>query len=77
MGRPSGSKPIGTVEKVLLIDGFQEHGHCTLQQLVFRGRDPNWAVVFPRPFWDMHTSYRWREVGPRFGPVQQGLQVGL
>jgi hypothetical protein len=70
MGGPTRSKPIGTVQEVLLIDGFQEHRYCPLQQLVFRGRNADRTSFFPRPFRDMHAPDRWRKVGPRFGPVQ-------
>src|SRR3989339_22393 len=33
------SKPIRAVNKILLIDRFQYHPHCSLQQLILGGRD--------------------------------------
>jgi hypothetical protein len=77
MGRPTRPESVRTVQKVLLIDRLEKHGDCTLQQLVFRGRDADWTGFFARSFRDVHAPDRWRKIGPRLRTIQQRLQVGF
>src|SRR5437879_3566444 len=65
--RPSGPETIGAIQKVLLIDSFQNHDDRPLKHFVFKGRDTNGTGVATRPLRDVHTSYRWRSVDAGLG----------
>ena len=70
MGRPLRSEAVRTVQKVLLIDRFQDHGHRALQQFIFRGRNSNWPGFVARPFRNVYATDRRRKVGSGFGPIE-------
>ena len=43
---PSGPQPVGTTEKILLVDGVQQIQHHLLHQLILQGRNRDWPL-FP------------------------------
>jgi site-specific DNA recombinase len=73
--RPSWPKAVRTVQKVLLVDGFQDHDDRPLKQLVFKRGNPQRPGFWARPLGNVHPPHRRCPVRAGLGAVQQGLQV--
>ena len=52
---PSGPEPVGTPEKILLVDGVQQIHHHLLHELILQGRDRDWSL-FPILFGDIDSA---------------------
>jgi hypothetical protein len=52
---PSGPKPVGTTEKILLINGVQQIHHYLLHELILQGWNRDWSL-FPILFGDIHSA---------------------
>src|SRR5215470_11054308 len=52
---PSGPKPVGAPEKVLLVDGVQQIHHHFLHELILQGGYRDWPL-FPIRFGDIHSA---------------------
>jgi hypothetical protein len=75
--RPTGPKPVGAVQKVLLINRFQHHGHRPLKNLVFEGRYPDRASGRAIALRDIRPLHGWRSVAARLGAVKQIPEILL
>jgi hypothetical protein len=52
---PSGPKPVGAPEKILLVDSVQQIHHYPLHELILEGRDRDWPL-FPILFGDIDSA---------------------
>jgi hypothetical protein len=76
--RSSGPEAIRAVQKVLLVDRFQQHDDRPLQDFILQRRDADGAGLSSRPaFRDVHTPHGGSLVRAGFRAVEQSLQVTL
>jgi hypothetical protein len=52
---PSGPEPVGTPEKILLVDGVQQIHHHLLHDLILQGRNRDRSLL-PILFGDIHSA---------------------
>jgi len=72
VSRAPWSKPVGAVQKLLLVQRFQHHRHRPLEHLVLKGRYADRARLLPRcPLGYVHPPHRGCSVVARLGPLQK------
>lgn len=60
----------GAGQEVLLVDGFQDHYHRTLKDLILECRDPDGPRFRPIALRNMDPSDGRRSVGPGFQAIE-------
>jgi hypothetical protein len=78
MRPPAGPQAVRAIDKVLLVDRFQQHHHRALENLVLQRRDADRSRLRRRAgLGNVNPLDRRRHVPARLGAVQQRLEVGL
>jgi hypothetical protein len=75
--RAARPEPVRAVQKVLFIDGLQDHDNRTLEDLILKCGNADGPGLRPGPLRDVHPSHRRCLVAPGLGPVQQRPEVAL
>ena len=75
--RPSRSEAVRTVQKVLLVHGFQHHDDRPLEDLVLESRDTDRTRLRTRAFRYVHPPHRRCSVRAGLGSVQEIDQLRL
>src|SRR5215469_18682447 len=77
MRRTSRPKAVRAVEKTLLIDGLQYHGHGSLEHFILEGGNADGSRLRTIAFRDVHPANWWRHVAAGMSAFKQRAEVAL
>ena len=72
----SGPKPVGALEKILLVDGIQQVNHRLLHQLILKSRNRD-RPLFPVLFGDIDPAQRLCPILAFFEPLMELTDILL